>query len=169
MMRAMTDADLSEWSDFGVGVAGAAAALTGLLFVAVSINLDRILQFRTLPRLAGATLLMFGGMLLSAVVLIVPGQSSVALGTELFVLALAVGVPLVWLHTRSPRHEGTPTIVWVLTRLLPSLLVPALLLVSAILLWADWSDALYPLAAAAVVALTAGLVSSWVLLVEIQR
>ena len=51
----MTGADINEWSDFGVGVAGATAALTGLLFVAVSINLDRILQYRTLPRLAGAT------------------------------------------------------------------------------------------------------------------
>jgi hypothetical protein len=57
----MTEADISEWANFDVGVAGATAALTGLLFVAVSINLDRILQFRTLPRLAGATLLMFSG------------------------------------------------------------------------------------------------------------
>ena len=169
MMRAMTDADISEWTDFGVGVAGAAAALTGLLFVAVSINLDRILQFRTLPRLAGATLLMFGAVLLSAILLIIPEQSPVALGTELFVLALVTGGPLVWLHTRSPRHEGTPTGAWVLTRLLPSFLVPGLLLLSAVLLWADRSGALYPMGAAVVVALAAGLLSSWVLLVEIQR
>src|ERR687892_89969 len=98
MMMTMTEADISEWADFGVGVAGAAAALTGLLFVAVSINLDRILQFRALPRLAGATLLMFGAVLLSAVVLIIPEQSPLALGTELFVLALGTGVPLVWLQ-----------------------------------------------------------------------
>ncbi len=132
MMMTMTEADLSEWVDFGVGVAGAAAALTGLLFVAVSINLDAILQFRTLPRLAGATLLMFGGLLLSALLLLIPGQPPAALGTELFVLALGVGGPLVWLQTRPPRHEGgTTAVAWTLTRLLPSLLMPGLLLLSA--------------------------------------
>jgi hypothetical protein len=170
MMMSMTEADLSEWVDFGVGVAGAAAALTGLLFVAVSINLDRILEFRTLPRLAGATLLMFGAVLLSAILLLIPGQSPAALGAELFVLAIGAGGPLVWLQTRSPRHEdATPAIAWVFTRLLPSLLVSGLLLLSAVTLWADWSGALYPLGAAIVVALAAGLVSSWVLLVEIKR
>jgi hypothetical protein len=38
--------DPAEWHDFAVAAAGAAAALTGLPFVAISINLDRILQFR---------------------------------------------------------------------------------------------------------------------------
>jgi hypothetical protein len=33
----------ADWETFCAAIAGAAAALTGLLFVAVSINLDRIL------------------------------------------------------------------------------------------------------------------------------
>ena len=37
----------APWSDFAVSVVGAAAALTGLLFVAVSVNIERILA---LPR-----------------------------------------------------------------------------------------------------------------------
>lgn len=32
----------AEWTSFLVAIVGAAAALTGLLFVAVSINLDRL-------------------------------------------------------------------------------------------------------------------------------
>ena len=35
--------DAAAWSDFAAGTAGAAAALAGLLFVAVSINLQPIL------------------------------------------------------------------------------------------------------------------------------
>jgi modulator of FtsH protease len=37
------------WSEFFVAIAGAAAALTGLIFVGVSINLTRILSFSRLP------------------------------------------------------------------------------------------------------------------------
>ena len=37
------------WHDFFIGVAGAAAALTGLLFVSLSINLEQILRGRGCP------------------------------------------------------------------------------------------------------------------------
>ncbi len=41
-----------EWHDLFVAVAGAAAALGGLIFVAVSLNLDQVLQLPSLPPLA---------------------------------------------------------------------------------------------------------------------
>ncbi len=59
--------------------------------------------------------------------------------------------------------------MWLLSRLLPSLLVFGLLLSSGVLLWADWSGSLYLMGAAVEIALAAGIVSSWVLLVEIRR
>jgi hypothetical protein len=37
--------DPTEWSDLFVANAGASAALAGLVFVAVSINIERILKF----------------------------------------------------------------------------------------------------------------------------
>ena len=48
--------DPAEWTDLFVAMAGASAALAGLVFVAVSINVERILQYAGLPERALQTL-----------------------------------------------------------------------------------------------------------------
>ena len=68
--------------------AGAAAALTGLIFVAVSINLAQILNDRRLPIRAAETLSVLLGLPLLSVFILVPGQPRAALGTEIGVLGL---------------------------------------------------------------------------------
>jgi modulator of FtsH protease len=84
--------DAAQWTGFGVAVAGATAALTGLLFVAVSINIERILRYPALPRLAATTLTLFGTALFASLLLLVPGQSPRVLGTELLLLGVATAL-----------------------------------------------------------------------------
>ncbi len=67
--------DPSDWSDLFVATAGASAALAGLVFVAVSINIERILKFSGLPERALETVLLLLGVLLVSVVGLIPGQS----------------------------------------------------------------------------------------------
>jgi modulator of FtsH protease len=55
----MTAYDAGQRADFCVAVLGAAAALTGLVFLAVSINLRRILDYPHLPGRAGQTVILF--------------------------------------------------------------------------------------------------------------
>ena len=76
----MTAYEATEWSDFFVAVAGASAALTGLVFVAVSINIERILKLQGVTARALATLLLLLGALVVSLLALAPGLSRVALG-----------------------------------------------------------------------------------------
>lgn len=64
----------AHWANFFAAEVGAAAALTGLIIVAVSINLSRILSFPQLPARAAESFLMLIGALMVASLGLVPEQ-----------------------------------------------------------------------------------------------
>jgi hypothetical protein len=64
--------DTAPWHELYVMAGGAAGALTGLLFVAVSINLERILSIGWLPRRAAETLVLMVGLLILSLLVLVP-------------------------------------------------------------------------------------------------
>ncbi len=76
---------MNEWSDLLVATAGAAAALTGLLFVGVSISLTKILSLPTLPIRALISLTLLLTILIQSILLLVPQQSSYLIGVEVLV------------------------------------------------------------------------------------
>ena len=75
----MTAYEVREWSDLFVAAAGASAALAGLVFVAISINIERILKFKGLPERGLETVLLLVAVLIVSMVGLIPGQSHVAL------------------------------------------------------------------------------------------
>lgn len=166
----MTVDEIAAWSDYSVGLAGAAAALTGLLFVAVSINIERVLALPTVARLAASTLTIFAMLVVGALAILIPDQSPTALGVELLVLGVGAGVPLVAAQLRRPRRaEQTSQLDWLATRFAPAVLVPVLTATAGLALVTNGPGGLYWFAGAALVALVAGLIGAWVLLVEILR
>jgi modulator of FtsH protease len=161
--------DAASWTDFGVSVTGAAAALAGLLFIAISINLRQILDSDGLPSRAAQTLILFGTPLVTAVLVVVPGQARLALGLELIGLGVVVGAGQLYLDLASAHTEEDTMWRRLAGRVFPALLNCGCLAVAGATYIAQAGGGLYWLVPSVLVALVFGLLNVWVLLVEILR
>lgn len=158
--------DPSEWSDLFVAVAGASAALAGLLFVAISINLDRILSERGLPERALEAVLLLVAVLVISIIGLIPGQSDGVLGVEMFLaaalLAFAILKPIKALPAQAPRNYVIGRWALRLTGTVPLLIGGASVMIGD-------GGGLYWVVAGLVFAILSGIANAWVLLVEILR
>jgi hypothetical protein len=160
--------DAGQWGDFATSFAGAAGALLGLAFVAVSFNLDAILKDVELPGRAVETLIFFAYPLAGSLLLQLPGASHVTLGVGQAVLAAGIAGLAVKDLPRWQRERANP-LSWRLTHLAPAIAIAALAAVGAIATFTTSLGGLYWLAGAMAVATAAGVINSWILLVEIKR
>ena len=80
--------DPQSWQNFYITTGGAAAALTGLLFVAMSLHARTIIGNSVFGNRAVGTLMSLLTQLFLAAAVLVPGQSLLALGIEVEVAAL---------------------------------------------------------------------------------
>jgi hypothetical protein len=157
----------AEWHEFFVAAVGASAALLGLLFVTISINLKHILKYRHLPGKAAGTL----GTLLSVLVVcsfgLAPGQSNRTFGVEILATGAVVAIQAIWVSV-GKRTQGDP-LSWTIGNL-PFLLFPGLAFVGGgSSLVAGSGGGLYWVLAGTVLTFVAASVNAWVLLVEILR
>jgi modulator of FtsH protease len=162
----VTAYDVAEWSDLFVATAGATAALSGLVFVAVSINIERILDNEGVPDFAMVTLLLLLGVLMVSLLGLIPGQSVAALGWELIAGGLLWAL-LVGTRMRASVPAGGER--YIASRVVLPLLGSLPMLVGAISLIAGSGGGLYWIVAGIVTTIFAAVVNAWILLVEILR
>jgi modulator of FtsH protease len=154
--------DITAWADYGVAVVGGAAALTGLLFVAVSVNSAWFYSSHRHRGRAGQALVLFVVPLVTGLLLLVPGQSTTVLGIEIAVFGLLVGRVFLALGTEPVEDE--PRSMALVDRISPRVVTSVVLLICGASLIARHFGGLYWLAAVHVCALLAGLLNAWVFL-----
>lgn len=165
---------MEKWSTFATVAGGAAAALTGLLFVAVSIRTGVIAKSQELRNRASQTLALFVTVLFVTILISIPDQSNRLLGIELIALALITGVGLLVLDRRArvdprPRDERAHAVALILDAVVPNAVTSILILVAGLLLAFDVSAGLDLLVLPVVVALGGGVASAWLLLTKIPE
>lgn len=153
-----------------MAAAGASAALAGLVFVAVSINIERILRYPGLPERGAQTILLLLGVVVVSTFALVPGQSRTALGLELTGEGLASVVAVAVLFRASLRASASsdePS--YLPSQLALSMPAALLLLAGGASLIADGGGGLYWTLAGVVLSVVGAVANAWILLVEILR
>lgn len=160
---------ISGWGNFFVAEVGASAALAGLLFVGVSINLDRILKFRHLPNRALEALVALVAILVLSSLLLVPGQSWTAMGAEVLLIGVVYWAVICTISLRSWRLVERKYRATLATTIFIGQVSSLPLLVAGIFLLCSDSAGLYWVVFAFLASIVFALRDAWVLLIEINR
>jgi hypothetical protein len=155
------------WDSFAVAEVGASAALAGLLVVAATINIERIIGIPTVIARLSGTLALFAGSLVAGVVLLVPGLHPRPAGALLATIGIVAGLIVVWpraLRHVEPSHRGTTMITTAL-----AVTAAALVAFSGFAYSFQALGGLYWLALGIVLTFLVGLGNAWVAMIEILR
>ncbi|MGH1526871.1 hypothetical protein ACRAWC_24125 [Leifsonia sp. L25] len=161
----------ASWSEFNVAVAGAGAALGGLLIVALSVNIRMIAESRGLAARASASIasLILGVALCCAA--LIPGQVPVGYGVQVLVGTALCGVVVVRSALAVQRDAvQTGFRRWTAERVALFSVPPAAYAIGGVLLVAGAeTGGLVFVAVGTILAIITTVLFSWVALVEVLR
>jgi len=165
----MTYPSITEWNTLFAVEAGAAATLTGLVFVALSINLSRILAFPGLPGRGAESIMQFLQVFFISTVGLIPRQPEHIFAIQILVIAAASWCAQVTLQVRYLKVRTGHPWSWFVNRALMSQFATIPFGVAGVILLLGAPGAIDWLVPGFIFSFLAGIVSAWVLLVEILR
>src|SRR3984885_1288891 len=169
----MTGYTTEGWADLFVASAGAGAVLTGLIFVAVSVNIGAVLEadrqsgenFLTGRALEALVALL--NVLVISIVGLTPTISSGVFATSILIVAAESAISPVQ-AVRASRSRGSfDRATWL--RVVTAFTLTASLVAAGVTLAAGHGGGLFWLPVAFVLAIFVAAVNAWVLLVEVLR
>jgi hypothetical protein len=154
------------WLGFGEALAGVAGALTGLLFVAVSIKSNVLAASLSLRARAAQTLVLFLISVVIAILLVAP-QPAAALGSELLAVAAVSGLALIILGNRA-GHSPDQRVARYIERFSPNTTTAVLVGIAGLSFLVKAGGGLYWLIPAVVASLLGGVINAWLFLVRVD-
>ncbi len=165
----MTAEIAERWGDFFVASAGAAAALAGLIIVAMTVNIRTILNIPSMTARAAATIGSLVLIVVSTVAALIPGQSTTVFGGELLLFALVALGLTVDAAGRMVRSATPPYVAATWFKIVVAVLQIVPFAVGATMLLTGRTDGLYWMAVGVLLVFIGSVANAWVLLVEILR
>jgi len=160
---------MEEWSDFFVAIVGAAAALTGLIFVGVSISLSKILSVPRLTGRASESLILLLVVLTVSALCLVPNHAARLLGAEVLVIAIVVWVVSVRLDVEMLRKSEVQFKKYAWQNMLFTQLSIIPYLIAGSIILCQGYEGIYWLIPGIIFSFIKAVLDAWVLLVEIHR
>jgi hypothetical protein len=159
-----------NWDNFFVAEVGASASLAGLIFVGVSININRIIALPRLPGRAIQALVVLLMVFVVALLYLVPGQSIAQLGAEIIGVGVTGWVGNTTIdfrnYKRTPKEFKQSYVVATAGLDQVSLLFYIFSGIATVLFG---GNGLYLLVPATILSFLKSIIDAWVLLVEINR
>jgi hypothetical protein len=156
-----------EWAIFFSAELAVLATLTGLVVVAISINLPRILSYPHLPTRAGEALIGPVGAITATSLVLIPEQPPMLLGAEVIVVGLVMVVAPIIFQARAWAARKDAWQRWM--RAVSTTGFSAAFVIAGALVFDGARAGLYWIAAGDILGIAAIVLSAWVLMVEILR
>lgn len=160
---------MEAWHDFWVAEAGASAALAGLLFVSVSINLTKILEIEGLADRAGIPFILLLGILVTSSLLLLPHESISIVGIIILISGLLVWGTVTYLDVKRVRKSERKYWRYEPGRMLMTQLASLPYVIGGLVLISGNLSGLYWTVVAVTMSFIKSFADAWVLLVEINR
>jgi modulator of FtsH protease len=160
---------MEGWHEFFLGQVGAAAALGGLVFVGVSINLGKIMASAHLPNRAQESLMLLLAILILSSLALVPNLATAGFGAETLGVGAAAWLGGTILHVRTLRLVEREYRRAARASAILGQLVTLTLLAAGLLMALGQDAGPYVLAGGMMAAYFLTFIHAWVLLVEINR
>jgi hypothetical protein len=165
----MNHASIADWNTLLSVEAGAAATLTGLVFVGLSINLSRILAVPGLSGRGAESIMQFLQVFFISTVALIPRQPERLFAIEVLVIAAVSWGAQLTVQIRYLKVRTGHPWSWFVNRAVMSQLATIPFGVAGITLLLGLPGAIDWLVPGFIFSFLAGIVSAWVLLVEILR
>jgi modulator of FtsH protease len=160
---------LESWDSFFVAETAAAAALLGLLFVAISINLKQVIESGGLADRALTALLLLLAILIAGLLLAMPDQPAAVMGAETAIIAVFAAIVATVLGFRGLRAAAPEFRGNFIQNIVCTLVALAPILIGGLFLFGGGEAGFYWIGAGMCLTIVKAVSEGWIFLVEINR